>query len=101
MRRTARTRLGRRLAVSTLTRASNEIAARPDQFIIITCSINDEKRRSRLAVGAVSLGMICHLVADARTKLKPASVVKLSLELAGEAKENMALLAPMIRTIPS
>ena len=42
---------------------------------------------------------ISNLIADARTKLKPASVKKFRLEFAGEAKENVALLAPVVGTV--
>ena len=43
--------------------------------------------------------VICNLIADARTKLKPASVAQLGLEFTGETEKNVALLTPVIGTV--
>ena len=62
-------------------------------------SIDDEQRRACPAVGSVRFGAIGDLIADARTKLESPAVAKLGFEVAGEAEQNVSLLAPVIGAI--
>jgi hypothetical protein len=47
----------------------------------------------------MGLSVISDLIADARSKLKASAIAKLCFHLAGETKEDVALLAPMVGSI--
>ena len=49
-------------------------------------------------MGAVRFCVVCHLIAHARTQSEGATVLELGVELAADAKKNVALDAPVICT---
>src|SRR5690349_11785986 len=63
------------------------------------CSVDDEQRRTRVRARAMRLGVVSDLIAHPRRQLESSAVGELRLETAGDAEQNVSLLAPMISAI--
>src|SRR5689334_15403581 len=62
--------------------------------------IDDEQGRARGGTRPVGLRVVRHLVAHARSEMKPAAIGQLGLELAGNAEQDVPLAAPVVRLVP-
>src|SRR4051812_24811678 len=61
--------------------------------------VDDEQSRAELCRRAMRLGIVCHLVTHAWPQHELAAVLELGVQLAFDAKQDVALTAPMIRQV--